>query len=183
MKTALKIIGITFLFLSCNGSEKTIVELKKEAYNKEIIYQTERADYHFDYQELIEYCKKEDNGEPNDFSFKDVIRYVESFPENPVLIPDTLGTKMEKESEVNFNESDSLIRIRDQEHPYAWVTEEIEWAIIKFAKKGNLRIYEKYTNSFADTIIVDKVEANWYGETNIHLKNDTMIFSALRWIR
>ena len=124
-----------------------------------------------------------DKGEPNDFSFKDVIRYVESFPDNPVLIPDTLGTKMEKENEINFNESDSLIRIRDQEHAYAWVTEEIEWAIIKFAMKGNLKIFEKYTNAFADTIIVEKVEADWYGETNILLKNDTMIFSALRWIR
>ena len=90
---------------------------------------------------------------------------------------------MEKEKEINFNESDSLIRIRDQEHAYAWVTEEIEWAIIKLAMKGNLKIFEKYTNAFADTIIVEKVEADWYGETNILLKNDTMIFSALRWIR
>ena len=183
MKTALKVIVITILFFSCNGSERTIVAIKKDAFVKEVIYQTEKADYHFDYQELIEYCKREDNGEPNDFVFKDVIKYLERYGDEPVLIPDTLGTKMEKEKEVNFNDSEELIRIIDFQHPFAYVTEEIEWALIKFAKKGNLRIFEKYTNSFADTIIVDKVEANWYGETNIHLKNDTMIFSALRWIR
>lgn len=183
MRTTIKAIVIILLFSACKGHNRTKVVLEKEANGKEVIYQTEKVDFHFDYQELIEYCKKEDDGEPNDFAFRDIIKYIESYPDEPVLIPDTLGTKLEKESEINFNDSDSLIRIRDSDHPHAYVTEDIEWAIIKFAKKGKLRIFDRYSNSFADTIIVDKVEADWYGETNIHLKNDTIIFSILRWIR
>ncbi|MEM7575678.1 MAG: hypothetical protein AAF433_22435, partial [Bacteroidota bacterium] len=100
-----------------------------------------------------------------------------------VIIPDTLGTKLEFEKEIYFNQSDSLIRVRDQDHPYAYITEDIRWAVIEFAKKEELRIYHKETATYLDTIVVDEVDTDWYGETNITLMNDSIIFSQLRWIK
>jgi hypothetical protein len=135
------------------------------------------------YNDLADYCKKEDNGEPNDFTFRQILEYLKSYTGKPVLIPDTLGTKFEKGSKVTFTESDSLIRIRDQEHPYAYVTDELRWIIIEFAKKGKLKIYAKNIDSFVDTIIIDKVETKDFGEINLTFTNDSIFFSQLRWIR
>ena len=181
----IKLIVITFFFLlfACNKSKRINVVLKKDYFHDEVIYLTERANFHFDKSKLIAYCKLEDNGESNDFAFRDVIKYVEDYPSEPIIIPDTLGTKIVMESEIYSNRTDSLIRVRDQEHPFAWVTEEIDWAVVKFAKSGDIRVFDKYSNTYSDTIIYAIVETNSYGATNIHLKNDTMIFSTLRWIR
>ena len=171
------------MLTSCNEHNKTTVILKGYAGQATVIYQTEIADYYIGYNDLVAYCENEDNGEPNDFSFNQIIEYLESYPNKPILIPDTLGTKLEMESEVLFTDSDSLIRVRDQNHPYAYITDDIRWSIITFAKKGNIKIFVKEINSFVDTVVVDKVETDWYGETKITLTNDSIIFSQLRWIR
>jgi len=183
MKKIIKIIVFLFAITSCQEHKRTEIILGKKENGNAIIYKTDKANFYFNYQEFIDYCKKEDNGEANDFMFKDIIKYIENYPTRNVIIPDTLGTKMEKESEIYFNEGDSLIRVRDHKHPYAYVTDEVKWAIIKFAENGNLNIFEKTTNSFVDTIIIDKADTDWYGETNILLKNDSIIFSQLRWIK
>ncbi|MGB1037670.1 MAG: hypothetical protein ACPGYY_03415, partial [Bacteroidia bacterium] len=112
-----------------------------------------------------------------------IIEYITNFDGKPVIIPDTLGTKMAVEKEVVFNQSDSLIRVRDQDHPYAYITDDIRWAVIEFAKKEELRIYHKETSNFLDIIIVDEVDTDWYGETNITLMNDSIILSQLRWMK
>ncbi len=181
------ITTITILLASCGGSDrishdKTTLSLRSTKSDVEVIFQTEIADFHFDKAELVAYCQKENDGEPNDFTFPQIIEYIENFDDTPITILDTLGTKMAKASEVLFNESDSLIRVRDKEHPYAYIADDIRWAIIEFASKGKLRIYHKESNSFLNEIILDKVEASYYGETNITMTNDTVIFSVLNWI-
>ena len=177
------LLFITLLLSSCNGSKQSTVVLPQYQFEKEVIYDTEKADFHFDQNKLIAYCKQEDNREHNDFAFKDILSYIDENSGKKVVIPDTLGTKFEKESDVFFTDNDELIRVRDQNHPYAYVSEEIEWAILKFAEEAELRIFDKQSNLFVDTIIYSIVETSEYGETNIHLKNDSIIFTALRWIR
>lgn len=168
---------------SCNEHNKSVIVLSKSEYKKNVIYQTPLADFYFEKQELINYCQKQNNGEPNDFTFPQIIKYITEYGNNTVIIPDTLGTKLIVEKEINFNQSDSLIRIRDQDHPYGYITDDIKWAVISFAKKGKLKILHKKLSKFLDTIIVDKVDTDWYGETNITLKNDSIFFSQLRWIK
>lgn len=182
MRKYLYILILISMFTYCSEHNKTIVKLNGFANQTTVVYQTENADYYIGYKDLVEYCKDMDNGEPNDFTYSQIIEYIESYPNQPILIPDTLGTKLEKESEVFFTENDSLVRVRDQGHPYAYITDDVAWSIIKFAKEGKLKIYVKDINSFVDTIVVDRVETDWYGETNITLTNDSIIFSQLRWI-
>lgn len=174
---------LTIGFSSCNDHNKTVVVLKQSDGESDVIYQTAIVDFYFEKTELIKYCEKENDGEANDFTYPQIIKYITTFNGNPVIIPDTLGTKMEVEKEVMFNQSDSLIRVRDQDHSYAYITDDIRWAVIEFAKKQELRIYHKETADFLDTIIVEEVDTDWYGETNITLMNDSIIFSQLRWIR
>ena len=108
--------------------------------------------------------------------------YLIKYNGSPILIPDTLGTKWVKEGDIDFNSSDSLVRIRDYEHPYAYITEAIRWMTIEFARNGNLKIKDIKTSRFVDSIIVDDVETELYGGTYIHLSNDSIVFSQLRWI-
>ncbi|WP_157811840.1 hypothetical protein [Tenacibaculum sp. SZ-18] len=177
------ILILTICLSSCNDHNKTVLVLKQSNGESDVIYRTSVADFYFGRAELIKYCEKENDGEDKDFTYPQIIEYITTFNGKPVIIPDTLGTKMEVEKEVVFNQSDSLIRVRDQGHPYAYITDEIRWAVIEFAKNEKLRIYHKKTADFLDTIIVDEVDTDWYGETNITLMNDSIIFSQLRWIK
>jgi hypothetical protein len=177
------ILILTIGFSSCVDHNKTVVVLKQSDGESDVIYRTLSADFYFEKTELIKYCEKENDGEANDFTYPQIIEYITTFNGNPIIIPDTLGTKMEFEKEVMFNQSDSLIKVRDQDHPYAYINDDIRWAVIEFVKKGELRIYHNETANFLDTIIVDKVDTDWYGETNITLMNDSIIFSQLRWLK
>lgn len=174
---------ITFLAFSCREHKKQTVILNEYNLSVPILYQTDLVDIYFEKEDLVGYCKKEDNGEDNDFTFPQILEYLNSYDTIPIFIPDTLGTKMAKERDIRFNDSDSLIRVRDQDHPYAYITDDIRWAIIDFAKKGKINVYARVSENWIDTIIVDKVDTDWYGETNITLTNDSIIFSQLRWIK
>ncbi|MFI8606709.1 hypothetical protein ACIGCP_19755 [Cellulophaga baltica] len=181
--TSFIILLVIIITSSCNEHDKSVILLSKSEHKKNVIFQTPLADFYFEKKGLIDYCKKENNGEPNDFTYPQIIKYITEYGKNPVIIPDTLGTKMEIEKEVMFNQSDSLIRVRDHEHPYRFITDDIRWAIISFAEKGKLRIFHKESDKFLDTIIIDKVDTDWYGETNITLTNDSIFFSKRRWIK
>ncbi len=182
MKKKITIFLLSFLIFSCTHHKKPVI-LKGTQSQKEVIYKTEKADFYFGLDDLIKHCQKEDNGEPNDFSYRQTISYLTSFKGFPVIIPDTLGTKLEKERNVDFNNSDSLVRIRDQEHPHAYVTDIIRWTLLDFAYSGKLKIFDNDSKTFIETIIIDRVETDYFGETNIILTNDSVIFSQLRWIR
>lgn len=177
------ILILTIGFSSCDDHNKTVVVLKESNGESDVIYRTSIADFYFEKTELIKYCEEENDGEANDFTYPQIIEYITNFDGNPVIIPDTLGTKMAVEKEVMFNQSDSLIRVRDQDHPYAYITDDIRWAVIEFAKKEELRIYHQESANFLSTVIVDEVDTDWYGGTNITLMNDSIIFSQLRWIK
>jgi hypothetical protein len=69
----------------------------------------------------------------NDYLYPQIIEYITNFKENPIIIPDTLGTKLVIEKELMFNDSDSIIRTRDQDHPYAYITDRLRWALIAFS--------------------------------------------------
>ncbi len=171
-------------YSSCVYKDKSaIVPLSKIENPFEVVYRTEVADFYFDKQNLIEYCREQDNGKANDFAFPQIIGFIESYDGNPVIIPDTLGTKLVREGDVSFNESDSLIRVRDSEHDYAYITDDLRWAIIDIARKGDVRIYHTPSSRFLDTVIVNDINTDWYGDTNISLTNNTIIFSEMRWIR
>lgn len=180
------ILILSILVLGCGERDhhnRTTISLTGFQNQKEVIYQTPAAEFYLGYNDLMEHCTKEDNGEPNDFVFRQIIDYIKSTPNDPIIVPDTLGTKMAIAGEILFNQSDSLIRIRDQNHPYAYVTERIRWIIIDFARKGKLKIFVKKLNAFVDTIIIDEVESNLDGVTNIDLTTGSTILSQLRWIQ
>lgn len=174
---------IAFFTISCNEHTKKTVVLQKSIISTPVHYQTDLVDFYFEKEDLIRYCIKEDKGDINDFTFAQILDYINSYDNIPIFIPDTLGTKMVINSDFPFIESDSLIRVRDQNHPYAYITSDIRWAIIEFAENGKLKVYERSTKKWIDTIIVVKVDTYWYGKTYITQTNDSIIFRQLRWIK
>lgn len=189
MKKERCIILVALILFGCSSGRsfenhnRQKIELKELTDTSWVIYKTPYADFYFGRSDVKAYCQKENNGEHNDFVFEQILDYLKEYGNDPVIIPDTLGTKWVKAGEIDFNDSDSLIRIRDQNHPYAYVTDAIRWMTIELARKGNIKIKDNRTGEFTNTIFVDDVETGLYGETNIHLSNDSIVFSQLRWIR
>ena len=183
MKYWITIVCIIIIFSSCGEHMKTIVKLSKLDNTFDVAYSTKEADYYFIKDDILTHCNKKKNRERNLVSITQLEQYINSFGSNRVEIPDTLGTKFVPEKEVLFIESNKLIRVRDQKHPYAYVSDEIRWLTIELARKGRICVYDKASNSYLDTLIIDKVETKDYGETNFMKTNDSIIFSQLRWIK
>ena len=171
-------------FLSCNGHNKTKINLIGFKDSSEVIYVTERAKFSFGKYDLIDYCTKKNTGEGNTFIYKQTLEYIKQFKGNPIIISDTLGTIMVPDSTVPLlYESDSLVRVRNQNSPYSWVTVAIECTLFEFAKYGKIKVYDLYERKFADFIFLDKVKTNNSCVINVLLPNDSIVFSRLLWIR
>ncbi|MEX0998272.1 MAG: hypothetical protein WDZ45_14575 [Flavobacteriaceae bacterium] len=183
MNKIFHLILILFLTISCDKNKKQTVKLEDFNLSNPVHFQTALVDFYFEKDDLIDYCNSEDDGEDNDFTFAQILEYLNSYDTIPIFIPDTLGTKMTIEDSTYIKNSDSLIRVRDQNHPYAYITDDIRWAIIDFARNGKIKVFERSTEKWLDTIIIDEIETKWYGETNITLTNDSIIFRQLRWIK
>ncbi len=178
-----KIILLTLLLASCGEHDKSNIKLIGFKDTNEIVFENNVAKFYFSRNDIQEYCKEMDNGEKNDFMYKQVLQYINDSNTNSIIIADTLATKMEKSSIVGINSNDSLVRIRNSESPYSHVAEVLSWAVIEFAEKGKLKVFDKRANSFVDNIVVDEVNTSGYGSTNILLTNDSIIFSRLIWIK
>jgi len=179
------ILLLALIFLtSCRWLNQKNANLPIEPFPKEVIYVTENLNFHFDYFEILKHCEKEDNDEDNDFIYRDLHKYITNYPNDPILIPDTLATKIMHKREVHFIdiEGDSLIRVRNQEHPHAYVTDNLPWIILKFARKERIRIFHKEKATFLTQIKVVKIDTKNHGVTVIKLKDNSEIYSVLRWI-
>ena len=174
----ISIIVLSLIIHSCENHEKTIVLKSRKIPNK-VIYSTNKAKFYFNKKELITYCNEKVNRESSGLKYTQVIKFLKNTKHKPVLIQDTLATKLVPEKEFYFWGDDSLIRVRKQNHPYNFVTEGIRWALLDFASAGNLRIYDDSSGSLIDTIIVKKEDSGFYEEKKICKKNGDVIFSQL----
>lgn len=174
---------LILILIACGHPVKERVVLKKPDGQREVIVQMDMADYYFGREDLIAYCEDEDDGEDNDFPFQRIIHYIENYPGDPVVIPDTIGTQLEVNPMYGTFEKDSLRRAWIPDHPYSYMLDKLGWAIIDFAREGNLRIYDKQQQIFLDTIIVFENETEYHGSTDILLPNDSVLYWELKWIR
>jgi hypothetical protein len=177
------VMVILIYLVACSPHSKTEVTLREYKDLTYVIFQTQAADFYFEKEELIKYCNDKNDGEANDFRYLEIIKYISEYHGKPILIPDTLGTKMAIEKDVMLNQSNSIIRIRDQNHPYAYINDYIELSVISFTKNEKIRIYHNTSKMFLSSAIIDEINTSSYGETNITLENDSIIFSVLNWIR
>lgn len=60
-------------------------------------------------------------------------------------------------------------------------SDNLRWALIDFAKKGNIKIYCKRSRRFINKILVDEIEGSFSGEVKIMRKDFSEIFYELRW--
>ncbi|GAB5556836.1 MAG: hypothetical protein SchgKO_10490 [Schleiferiaceae bacterium] len=173
--------------IGCDDHNRRVMVLDVDKTDADVIYQTSKADFYFEKGELLNYCIKnseeEKNGEGNGFIYQKIIDYINTYEGNPILIPDTLGTMMSAEQVAILPDTINAVRVWDSNHPYAYVTEEIRWAVIDFAKSGNLRIFYHQTAAFMDSVNVEEIDTEGYGLTQITGMNDSIVFSQLRWIQ
>jgi hypothetical protein len=182
IRYAIFMVMTSFFLFNCNESSRKTIKLADAEAAEEIIFETPQARFYFNGNELIKYCETRKD-EKNGFRFEQLITFVKNHPGRPVVIYDTLGTKQAREGDVDFSGSDRLVPVRDDQSPYAYVTEATGRALMDFAEHGNFRVFDKRENKYVDQIILERSEESTQGETNILLQNDSVIFSRLRWIK
>lgn len=174
--------------MSCDGvsHNKTTFVLNGFQGQQEIIYETMNASIYLGYKDLKEYfnnkglCEKcSYNSFPfiNDSTYSQFISYSKPFGENPIIIPDTLATKL-KSTENN------LARVKDDKHIYYELSEDINLILIEFAALGKLKVFDKYSNKFVKEIVIDEVDTKTetqgcpeWTDINITLTNESIILS------
>lgn len=160
------------------------LDLADTSFERTVVYQTTNAIFYFEYEDLIAYCKQENNGEPNDFQYTQIQNYLQSYPNDTVFIPNTLGSKLVRDSNGVYGvNTDSLIRVTDNASPYFSVRDRMGWMLLDFAKKEKVQVFLNGQQRFIPQIQVVDVETDWYGETNIASMKDSVLFSKLRWIK
>jgi hypothetical protein len=193
------LILLILTFFSCKESQQREKVSENSAFTKhnktpikligfsdthEVIYRTNMADFVFSRTSVLQYCGSKDISFNNNFIYKQVISYVNQDQNTSIVIYDTVGTKLVPDSMVNFNsKSDTLVRIRNQESPYSNVTEAIDWMLLDIITAGKFKLFEHHSNKFIDSIILDEVNAGYYGSKDILTKDGKKLFSKMTWIQ
>jgi hypothetical protein len=179
----LTLLLLIFLLQACYRNEKRHINLTGFTEKNEVIYDTRKARFHFGRDELLAYCKKMNNGEPNRFIYGQLIDYIHNTQGNSIIIPDTLGMKWENtDSLAGIYEKDTLVFIRDNKSPYAYAAEATTFVLLSFIEEGKVKVFDKRKSTFAPFIYLQKTDDDLAGTTRILLPNDSVIFSQLRWI-
>ena len=150
-----------------------------------VTYETEKVKFIFPQNSIVEYCNNQDTTIHNNRIFKEIIKYMTKNAEPDIIIPDTLGTIMVRDSAFYYKGKyrDTLLRERNHKNEYAYVTEAFRWTLLDLILNGKLKILDKQSNKPVDYIIVDEIESNSHGEVQILLPNNIKIFQQLRWIQ
>ena len=174
-----------FSLLSCNGYKIKRINLTGFSDQNEVIYETEKVRFSFSHNDIVEYCNKQDSNEHNNFKYKDLLNYLKNNQSQFIVIPDTLGTILERDSSFYYKGKyiDTLLRVRNSKNEFAWVTDAIRWTLIDIIKNGRTKIFDKQSNKLVDYIFIDEIETKSHGEVQILLPNKVKIFQQLRWIR
>ena len=164
-------------------SDKITIQLIGFDDRNEVIYKTTKADFIFNRSLVLEYCKNKDSSLNYNRRYKQLINYLIQNDEPQVIIPDTMATKLVASNTVfTYSESDTLVRIRDQESPYSEVTEAIDWMLLDVIVSGKIKILENRSNQFIDSVILKEVNSDNSGSKIILTTKGEKLFSKMTWI-
>jgi hypothetical protein len=108
-------------------------------------------------------------------SYQCILDYIENSEDNPIKISDSLKLPC---SRIDIYETDSIQIILD-----IYPSDNFRWAIIDFAKKGNLKIYSKKERMLVENIIVDEIQHPNSSTVVLKSESGIEIFEQLRWAR
>ena len=145
----------------------------------------QKASFFISQTDIKDYCEKKDTLEDNNFIYFQLLNYLREHKNKSIIIPDTLGTKLVAYNEVYLRSSKRkpLIRVRNENSKYANIPEAMDWMLLDIIKGGKVKVFDKWTASFVDYIVLDSIETKTAGESELLLPNDSSIFLKLRWIK
>ena len=175
MKHTIYILLLTFVLGSCIKHDKKKVRLYGFENQKEIKYEDGKAIFYLGLNDYRNYLKEKENKKSLYNGYRCIIDYIENSEGNPILISDSLRLAGSRK-EIYQNGNDTIEKIID-----VYPSDNLRWAIIDFAKKGNLKIFYKKDKMFLENIIVDEIKYPNSVTVVIKLENKIEIFDQLRW--
>lgn len=160
---------------SCTKHDTEKVRLYGFENQKEIKYEDGKAIFYLGSNDFINYLKKNEKQNPLYNGFSCTIDYIENSKVNPITISGSLRLTGSRK-EIYHNGNDTIEKTID-----VYPSNNLRWAIIEFAKKGNLKIYSKKEKKYIDNIIVDEIKRPYSEVVVIKLENRDQIFDQLRW--
>jgi hypothetical protein len=179
---------LLIIVFSCDGisHDRTTFILNGFQDQQEIIYETMNTSIYIGYEDLIEYFNNKGLCERcsynffpfiHDSTYYQFINYSKLFGENPIIISDALATKI-------ISIEGNLTRVKDENHIYYELSEDMSLILIEFASLGKLKIFDRYSNIFVKKIVIDEVDTKTetpacpeFTDLNITLTNESIILS------
>lgn len=184
-----KIVLLTIIFTSCTKHDSVKVRLYGFENQKEVKYEEGKYIFYIGFDDYIDYLTqnaKEDSLSIKDGSKKDDVwdnhfscikNYIENNKDNPLIIKDSIKiTGLRKEVYRVQNKNDTVEHIID-----VYPSDNFRWAIIFFAKKGKIKIYDKEKEKYFEQIIVDEIKSPNSAFVEILTENKDKIFNQMRW--
>ncbi len=174
MKYFTYILLLMIILNSCVNHETKKVSLNGFEKQKEIKYEDGKAIFYLGSNDYVAYLKEKENNSPLYNAYRPIIEYIEKNDNNPITISDELRLTGSRK-EVYKNGNDTIEKNID-----IYPSDNLRWAIISFAKKGNLKIYHKNEKKYVQNIIVDEIRYPNSATVVIKLENKDEIFDQLR---
>lgn len=162
---------------SCANHETQKVRLYGFENQKEIKYEDGKAIFYLGLNDYINYLKEKEDKNSLYNGYRCISDYIENSEDNPISISDSLRL-IGSRKEIYQNGNDTVEKIID-----IYPSDNLRWAIIDFAKRGNLKVFFKEENKHIEEIIVDEIKYTNSATVVIMLENKIEIFDQLRWAK
>jgi hypothetical protein len=161
---------LNLFFWTCKSDKTTRVMLNNFRVQDEVRYSTTTATISVNKQDILQECEAQDNGEPNDFMYRQLARYLQESGSGPVIITDTLGVK-------------KVTGERDNDSPYSYVLKTYTPIMMTLATKGRVQVIDRASGDTVSYIVIKKINEKDHGAIEMILPSDAVAISMLRWIR
>ncbi len=176
MKNKISILVILLiLFTSCTSHDAKKIKLYGFSNQKEVKYEEGNSIFYIGLNDYFEYLNKRAKEKLLSNEDSCIIKYLETIKDKSITISDT--TSLHGIRKDIFSDGKDTVLTSINIYP----VDNFRWAIIYFAKKGNIKIYNKKKKKFVQNIIVDEIEYSNSAEVVIMLENKVQIFDQLRW--
>jgi hypothetical protein len=183
---------IIILLCSCNSAGRhpqigkhkvTLVALHSDTV---VIYETKKVRIHFDKKDIIDYCKKMLLENEYIVNIRDLKSFLVNNVNTQIVLSDSIVTRIDTGRTIdrkNGGYKDTIENIPDSRHLQTRLADAMLYAAIDVLRDGRSKIFDKSNEIFVTYILYDNIESAGHGEVKIYLPNDTLILSALLWIK
>ena len=160
--------------ISCSKHETQKVLLNGFKEQKEVKYVEGKFTYSLGVEDYINYLTDKDKKTPLYNGYLPIVKYIENQLEKSIVISEETSPLSGSIIQV-YNKGRDSVKMEINIYP----SDNFRWAIINFAKKGKIKIYDSEKNYYLDCVIIDEVKSSASEWVILKRNNGEEIFSQM----